>query len=391
MNKILFSPQKNLIFTKNLTLNVNAQMTNRPKAIVAVTNDLTTDQRAHKICTTLLSLNYNVVLVGRLKKDSLPLQTQAYATKRFKLWFNKGAFFYANYNIRLFFFLLFSKQSLIWSNDLDTLPTCFLASKMKSNTLVFDSHEYFTEVPELIPRPKIQAFWKKIERFILPQLTKVITVCNGIAEIYRKEYNIDVKVVRNVPFLKASSPLSKKSEKIILYQGAINVNRGIETMVKAMQYIDGATLQLIGKGDISASIQQLIEQLDLKDKVIMLGEIPYQELKNYTQQATIGLSLEENVGLNYQLALPNKLFDYIHAEIPVLVADLPEMSTLVKQYQLGEVAQSTDPKVLANQLNEMLKNEPQLNSWKANAAKAKQELNWEKESEIIKEVLNFKF
>jgi len=372
-------------------LNVNAQMTNRPKAIVAVTNDLTTDQRAHKICTTLLSLNYNVLLVGRLKKDSLPLQTQAYATKRFKLWCSKGAFFYANYNIRLFFFLLFSKQSLIWSNDLDTLPACFLASRIKNKTLIFDSHEYFTEVPELIPRPKIQAFWKRIERFILPQLTKVITVCNGIAEIYRKEYNIDVKVVRNVPFLSVSSHSAEKKEKIILYQGAINVNRGIETMVKAMQYIDGATLQLIGKGDISASIQQLIEQLNLSDKVIMLGEIPYQELKNYTQQATIGLSLEENVGLNYQLALPNKLFDYIHAEIPVLVADLPEMSTLVKQYQLGEVTQSNDPKALANQLNEMLKNEAQLNSWKANAAKAKQELNWEKESEIIKEMLNFKF
>jgi len=85
------------------------------------------------------------------------------------------------------------------------------------------------------------------------------------------------------------------------------------------------------------------------------------------------------------------LFDYIHAEIPVLVADLAEMSVLVKQYRLGEVAQSNDPKALANQLNEMLKNGSQLNSWKANAAKAKQELNWEKESEIIKEVLNFKY
>ena len=391
MNKILFSPQKNLIFTKNLILNVNAQMTNRPKAIVAVTNDLTTDQRVHKICTTLLSLNYNVLLVGRLKKDSLPLQPQGYVTKRFELWFNKGAYFYANYNIRLFFFLLFSKQSLIWSNDLDTLPACFLASKMKRNILVFDSHEYFTEVPELIPRPKIQAFWKRIERFILPRLKNVITVCNGIAELYRKEYNIDVKVVRNVPYLTSFNPPSVKKEKIILYQGAINVNRGIETMVKAMQYIDGAILQLIGKGDITASIQQLIEQLNLSNKVKLLGEIPYQELENYTQQASIGLSLEEDVGLNYRLALPNKLFDYIHAEIPVLVADLPEMSALVKQYQLGEIAQSSEPKALANQLNEMLQNEPQLNSWKINAAKAKQELNWEKESEIIKEMLNFKF
>lgn len=363
-------------------------MTNKPIAIIAVTNDLTTDQRVHKICTTLLSLNYDVLLIGRLKSNSLPLKPQNYATKRLRLCFNKGALFYANYNIRLLFFLLFSKQSLIWSNDLDTLPACFMASKIKRNILVFDSHEYFTEVPELIPRPKTQAFWKRIERFILPQLTKVITVCNGIAELYRKEYNIDVKVVRNVPFLSASSQSAEKKEKIILYQGAINVNRGIETMVKAMQYIDNATLQLIGKGDISASIQELIEQLKLSDKIIMLGEIPYQELKNYTQQATIGLSLEENVGLNYQLALPNKLFDYIHAEIPVLVANLPEMSALVKQYELGEIAQSNDPKALANQLNEMLKNEAQLNSWKTSAAKAKQELNWEKESEIIKEVLS---
>ena len=371
-------------------MNVNAQMTNRPKAIVAVTNDLTTDQRVHKICTTLLSLNYDVLLIGRLKANSLPLQPQNYATKRFNLWFNKGAYFYANYNIRLFFFLLFNKQSLIWSNDLDTLPACFLTSKIKNKTLVFDSHEYFTEVPELIPRPKIQAFWKRIERFILPKLTKVITVCNGIAEIYRKEYNIEVKVVRNVPYLKVFNSPSEKKEKIILYQGAINVNRGIETMVKAMQYIDNATLHLIGKGDISEVIQQLVQQLNLNDRVKLLGEIPHQELKSYTQQATIGLSLEEDVGLNYRLALPNKLFDYIHAEIPVLVANLPEMSDLVKKYNIGEIAQSNDPKIIANQINEMLTNENQLTNWKANAAKAKQELNWEKESEIIKEVLNFK-
>lgn len=371
-------------------MNVNAQMTNRSKAIVAVTNDLTTDHRVHKICTTLLSLNYDVLLIGRLKADSLPLQPQNYATKRFKLWFNKGAFFYANYNICLFFLLLFRKQSLIWSNDLDTLPACFMVSKIKNNNLVFDSHEYFTEVPELVHRPKIQVFWKRIERFILPRLKNVITVSNGIADIYRNEYDIDVKVVRNVPYLKMSNSPLEKNEKIILYQGAINVNRGIETMVKAMQYIDNATLQLIGKGDISGAIQELVQQLNLNDKVKLLGEIPHQELKSYTQQATIGLSLEEDVGLNYRLALPNKLFDYIHAEIPVLVANLPEMSALVKKYNIGEIAQSNDPKIIANQLNEMLQNEALLASWKANAAKAKQELNWENESEIIKEVLNFK-
>lgn len=366
----------------------NSKIVAKQRVVVAVTNDLATDQRVHKICTTLLLLNYNVLLVGRLKSDSLSLQPQAYTTKRLKLWFNKGAFFYANYNVSLFFLLMFSKQTLIWSNDLDTLPACFLASKIKKKKLIFDSHEYFTEVPELVSRPKIKAFWKNIERIILPKLKNVITVSDGIAALYRSEYNVAVKVVRNVPYLNTLSNTTEKKERIILYQGAINVNRGIETMVKAMQFIDNARLQIIGKGDIFSSIQQLIQQLNLSDKVQMIGEIPHQELKKYTQQASIGLSLEEDMGLNYRLALPNKLFNYIHAEIPVLVANLPEMSALVKHYQVGEIAKSTEPKAIAAQLNEMLQNEHQLNVWKINAARAKYELNWEKESETIKQLLS---
>src|SRR3989338_2252762 len=153
---------------------------NKQKVILSVTNDLVTDQRVNRVCNSLLNLNYEVLLVGRQLKNSLPVNRK-YPTKRFNLLFNKGFLFYANYNVRLFWLLLFSKSTLLWSNDLDTLPANYLVSKLKGIKLVYDSHEYFTEVPELVNRPKIQKIWLSIEQWIFPKLKNVITVSNQIA------------------------------------------------------------------------------------------------------------------------------------------------------------------------------------------------------------------
>lgn len=362
-----------------------------PKIIVSVTNDLTTDQRVAKICNTLLVNNYEVILVGRKLQDSKEID-RPYVTKRFILWFNKGPLFYLNYNIRLFFFLLFSKTDVLWSNDLDTLLPNFLISKIKGVKLIFDSHEYFTEVPELINRPKKQAIWKRLEKKIIPQLNYVLTVSPSIANLYRKEYGIDVKVLRNVPSINKTivevEKLKKGDEKIIIYQGAINVNRGIELMVEAMLHLENIQFYILGKGDIEGEIAQLILDKQLQNKVRMLGAIPLEKLHQYTKQADLGLSLEEDKGLNYRFALPNKLFDYIHAGIPVLVADLPEMSALVKQYKVGAVVDEYEAKCLAQTINQMLTDKSMINQWKVNTVKAAQELNWENEEQIIIKMLN---
>lgn len=358
----------------------------KQKIIVSVTNDLTTDQRVAKICNTLIELNFEVILVGRKLANSQPIK-RTYTTKRFNLWFNKGALFYANYNIRLFFFLLFNKADVYWSNDLDTLWANHLASKWKNKKLIFDSHEYFTEVPELINRPKVQRFWKRIEQRILPQLKNVLTVSQSIADLYQQEYVIDVKLLRNIPVQNTSffevENLKIENKKIIIYQGAINVNRGIELMVKAMNHLDNCMLYLIGKGDISEDIAQLIKSENLSGKVKMLGEIPYEKLHSYTVQADLGLSLEEDKGLNYRFALPNKLFNYIHSEVPVLVSNLPEMANLVSQYQVGEVTKILEPQQLAEEIENMLSNPINYMQWKANCKKATLELNWESEKQVI--------
>jgi hypothetical protein len=110
----------------------------KQKIIVSVTNDLTTDQRVDKICNTLLELHFDVLLVGRILPQSQNI-IRKYKTKRFKLWFNKGPLFYANYNIQLFFFLLFKNSDVLWSNDLDTLWANYIVSKWKNKKLIFDS------------------------------------------------------------------------------------------------------------------------------------------------------------------------------------------------------------------------------------------------------------
>ena len=360
----------------------------KKKIIVSVTNDLTTDQRVAKICDTLSEMEFEVVLVGRKLKNSQPLN-RYYRTKRFNLWFNKGALFYANYNTRLFFYLLFSTADFYWSNDLDTLLANHFASKWKKKKLIFDSHEYFTEVPELINRPKVQRFWKKIERKILPKLSNSITVSQSIADLYKKEYKISVKILRNIPTLHQQKVevenLSVKGKKILIYQGAININRGIEYMVEAMKYMDNSILVLVGKGDISNKIEKLIVSNQLDNKVKMLGEVPYEKLYSYTIQADLGLSLEEDAGLNYRYALPNKLFNYIHAHIPVLVSNLPEMKNLVNNYQVGEVIDSYNPKDIAEKIKNMLESN-NYSRWVKNCKKTTLELNWENEKQVIKDL-----
>lgn len=365
----------------------------KQRIIISVTNDLVTDQRVNRVCCSFLTLNYDVLLVGRKLKNSLPVDRK-YQTKRFNLRFNKGFLFYANYNIHLFFFLLFSKSTLLWSNDLDSLPANYLISKIKGTKLIYDSHEYFTEVPELVNRPKIKKIWESIERKIFPRLKNVITVSQQIANEYTKKYNVDVKVIRNLPIKVKDyyevKNIKKEGSKIIIYQGWANVNRGLEPLVEAMQCIESAHLYIIGDGDIFDNIIAQVLNLKLQDKVTLLGKIPFELLPHYTHQADLGVSLEENVGLNYKYALPNKLFDYISAGVPALTSNLPEMEQIVKTYHVGETIEQITPIAIAEKINNLLANETLLKEYAENCLKAKEELCWENEEkklyDFIKEI-----
>lgn len=360
------------------------------KIFVSVTNDLVTDNRVHKVCTSLQNNGYLVTLTGRRLSYSQEIGNRVYKTKRMNLLFHKGPLFYACFNIRLFFLLLFSKFDILLANDLDTLPANYLISILKKKPLVFDSHEYFTEVPELINHPFKKRIWKYFEKKIVPKVKKAYTVCHSIASLYQTEYNIAFQVIRNIPVKQESTEIPEnfilnKNKKYIIYQGALNIDRGLPEAIEAMKYLEGIILLLVGDGDITIELKKLVKKLKLEEKVIFSGRLPFEQVWFYTMQAHLGLSIEKDIGLNYRFALPNKLFDYIHAGIPVLISNLPEMVHIVNHYNIGLITEYHDPKKLSEIMENAVLNQSQREIWIKNLLKAQKELTWEnEEKELLK-------
>jgi glycosyltransferase involved in cell wall biosynthesis len=364
---------------------------NQKRIVVSVTNDLVTDNRVHKVCTSLVKMGFDVLLIGRKLPKSLPVSDRNYSTKRFRLLFTKGPLFYACFNFRLFLFLFFARFDVLLANDLDTLSANFLTSKLRNKRLVYDSHEYFTEVPELVNRPRVRKIWEWLEKRMLPKLKNAYTVCDSIANAYQKKYGTPFKVVRNVPFAKPSISNSAKTEteeKIVLYQGAVNVHRGLEQAILTMKYLNDVRLLIAGDGDITPQLKKLVQQKKLENKVEFLGRLPIDKLAEITPAADLGLSIEEDVGLNYRFALPNKLFDYIQAGVPVLVTKLPEMAAIVKEYEIGEITDSLEPRQLSEMMKAALFDATRRAVWEENLKVAAAELTWEKEEVKLNEIFS---
>jgi glycosyltransferase involved in cell wall biosynthesis len=351
---------------------------------ISVTNDIFTDQRVNRTVRSLVRAGYAVKVVGRKRQTDREVTGYPCPVKRFRLWFNKGPLFYAEYTIRLFLFLLFTKQDVFLACDLDTLVASYLAARIRGKALIYDSHEYFTEVPELVGRPVVKKIWEAIEKRILPHIRIAYTVSQSIADAYKAKYGIAMEVVFNYPcrdrsLIQPGFSLRRGQEKIILYQGSVNMGRGLALAIMAMKFITGARLVIIGEGDILEDLVKLTGNAGLSGSVTFTGRISMDELSHYTKQADIGISLEEDLGLNYRFALPNKLFDYIQAGIPVLVSDLPEMAAVVRKYDIGKVIRTTDPRELASCISSILGNAADRDRWRENLRVASEELCWEKE------------
>jgi glycosyltransferase involved in cell wall biosynthesis len=367
----------------------------RKKAIVTVTNDLFTDQRADKVCRYLVRNGVDVLLVGRELPESNELNPRTYATCRMKLKFTKGALFYAEYNFRLFFFLLFRKFDFLVSNDLDTLPACDMAAACKGKEVVYDSHECFTEVPELSDKPIVRKIWEVFEIMIFKNRKRRMTVNKSIADYYDKKYKSKFLIVSNLPE-KTSIEKTKSREdlglpenkSILILQGAgINIQRGAEELCEAMRYLDDCFLVLIGSGDVFPQIKKTVSENEiLKNRIKIVDKLPYEEMMQFTLNADIGFSLDKPVSLNYTFSLPNKIFDYIRAGLPMMVSDLPEIKKVVTEYTIGTVINEISPLHLSEEIKKMCSDKEKLNEYRTNCIKALNELNWERQEIVLDEV-----
>lgn len=377
----------------------------KTKVAFSVTNCICHDQRVMKIAGTVCNLDCDITIIGRKSDDCCNSYSVPFRTHRFRMFFKRGFLFYAFFNLRLFCFLLLHRYDLLVSNDLDTLLPNYLVSKLKHLPLVYDSHEYFTGVPEIQDRPMVRWVWRRIEKFVFPGLKHVMTVSDSIASQYKSEYGFRPLTVRNcsikteqiIPFSREELEINPNHLLLILQGTGINVDRGGEELIDAVSLTDKVSLLVIGSGDQFEFLIEKVSQMGLTGQIKFIKKLEWKELMRYTRSADAGLSLDKNSNMNYNFSLPNKVFDYISAGIPVIATDLHEIAKIIDEYNCGILISEPTPEEISKAIIKLRDNRDLLIKLKHNAAIASETLNWENESlkvvelyrSIIKESITY--
>lgn len=351
------------------------------RIIFTVTNELNYDQRMIRICNSLSKSGYIVKIIGREFNNSTDLEKKNYEQKRLRLFFKKSFGFYFEYNLKLFFYLLFQKTDVLCCIDLDTILPVYFVSILKRKIRVYDAHEYFSQLKEIIKRPKIYRVWHFIERTYVPKFLNGYTVSDGIAKEFFKNYGVKYGVIRNVPLLKPLPDIHLK-EIIILYQGSVNEGRGFEFLIPAMKNIN-AILYIYGDGNFLSKALLLVEENQMQNKIIFKGKFLPDELDQITQQAYVGINLVEPLGQNQFFSLANKFFDYIQNAIPQVTMNFPEYKKINYEFEVAVLINDLSVHSVSKSINQLLEDEKLYFRLKQNCLKAREIYNWQNEEKKL--------
>jgi len=388
--------------------------------VFTVTNDISFDQRMHRICSSLAAHGYQVRIIGVNRVGSIPLPIpplygSSFQQQRLNCVFQKGPLFYLEFNIRLLIVLSSLSYDIACAIDLDTILPVWVATWFRSKKRVYDAHEYFTEMKEVRTRPRVRAVWKWIERTAVPHFKQGYTVNQHLADLFLDQLKIKLEVVRNLPSLQNQPDTRHKKttqkgavlaeeyrndpklvynftsdnliqlinnqfkSKFIIYQGAVNHGRGFEQLIPAMQWVN-APLLIVGQGNFLAQTSDLIQEYGLEQKVFIHPPIPPAELKMLTQLAHIGITLFEAEGINQYYSLANRFFDYMAAGIPQVCVPYPMYAQIVEEHPFALLIKNIEPSTIATALNNLLSDDVLYNRLQQECSKAAKVLNWENES-----------
>ena len=334
-----------------------------------------------RICTSLALDRYDVTLVGRSLSNSLPFVQQPFRQVRLNCLFNKGKLFYLEYNLRLLFFLLFKKMDLICAIDLDTILPCLAVSAVKRIPRVYDAHELFCEMQEIVERPAIYRIWKKVEQFAVPKFVSGYTVNKPIVDEFTRMYGVRYEVIRSISVLRNFTPVPPAG-RYILYQGSVNEGRSFETLIPAMKDIN-AELWICGDGNFLEQTKELVRRHGLEQKVIFKGKIPPAALVNYTRSATIGLTLFEKTGFSNYLSLANRFFDYMHAGVPQVCVDYPAYAEINNKHEIAVLITNLQPETISAACNRLLEDQELHQRLSRNCLLAREVYNWQQEEKKL--------
>ena len=351
------------------------------RIVLTVINDLNYDQRMIRICNSLVDEGYKVTLVGRENPKSKPLEKRRFHQKRIKVNRASGKMMYFIYWVKLFFYLLQKKADVFCATDLDSILSVYFASIIKGTKRVYDGHELFTEMKEVVTRPKEKAMWEWIERFTLPRFPIGYTIGDYYAGYFQKKYGLNYEVIRNATVLK---PLIREEpeEPFILYQGAVNEGRCFEELIPAMQFVNHR-LVVCGDGNFYQKAIDLANKYNVTDRIVFKGYVNVQELSNYTKKAHVGITLFDAYGLSNELSLANRYFDYMHFAVPQLAMDYPEYKKINNEFEIAYLIPKPTIELISEGLNKLMGDPIYHQKLKENTWKAREKYCWQNEEKKL--------
>jgi len=288
------------------------------------------------------------------------------------------------------------------ASDITALPACLLAARLRRKALIAELYELPLSQSWIVSRRLLNAASTLALRLMLPRCQGIIVTSPPFANEVRQRFGGSQPVViRNIsPYqpLVASERLRQRlglaaDTRIALYQGGLQPDRGLDAMVRAATHLDPATcIVLLGHGESQPELEELILKLGVSKQVKIAPAVPYAELQSWTASADIGIVTYRPGSLSVQLHLPNKVFEYLMAGLPVLTSHLEAVLELIRCYDVSQVVDSTEPAALGQAINAMLADRDGLARMRRNALAACQgELQWEAESsrlvELYREIL----
>lgn len=355
-----------------------------------VTNDLNQDRRMRRIGDILVSNGWPFTIIGRKKKGGLPLNDAPYAQERLSCLFQKGPFFYFEFNLRLLIHLIKNRPKIVYSVDLDTLSAGVIYKNLFGARLIFDAHEYFEEVPELIGRPFIRWIWKKIGKWGIPQADLAITVGHALAAELKRQYRVEFKVIRNTRNCPDASPIVKKLSFPfrLIYIGMYNPGRGLEELIEAMTHLENCELCLAGSGPLEKHLKDLALKKKVGQRVIFNAFLTGQKIDEFLASGHLGCNLLNPISKSYAYSLANKTFDYMHYGLPSLHIRLPEYEAIHQNFNCFVLLENLSVSSIVKVVKAIMKDENRYHLLSENNLKARDHYSWQTESGRLIEAMS---
>jgi glycosyltransferase involved in cell wall biosynthesis len=371
------------------------------KIALIVLNNFVNDIRVYKECKSLQKAGYDSIVVA-LHEDGLQEHENMNGVEvhRIRLktrkWLKYKPIQFIKYIEFIFRFVnKYKSFDVFHCNDLNALPIGVIIKKYfnKNAKVVYDAHEYEIE------RNGISKIEKKIskilEKYLLKYTDSVITVSDSIANEYSKIYKIKKPtVIYNVPYYVKIEKKDifrekfniHKNQKIFLYQGGLSKGRGIEVIIDSFckifesedKYYNMPVVIFLGSGSL---VNKILQKSKIYNNIFFHEAVKNEVLLDYTSSADCGICLYENNCLNHNFALPNKIFEYLMAEIPFITSNTFEISKLLQEYNVGLICNENKSEELIEKINLFMKLKPDY--FHNEIIKIKNKYNWEKQENLL--------